>query len=227
MKIPCDLNSLIYFDIETIPHDNPSEYLISALCKLKPVPVDENGFATCSDLQWFNANASLYAEFSKVICISAGVIREGTIRFKSYCGRDEKTIIKEFFDMVISFQSKISGLCGHNIKAFDAPYLAKRAAINGIMSLPDCFELYAVKPWESKLLDTAELWKSGQFGSPSKLEMLCNLLNIPSPKDEMDGSMVAEYFNQGKLDAISKYCEADVLATARLLEQLSTGKYTI
>lgn len=227
LRIPCDINSLIYFDIETIPNPSPSVKTLEDLRRLKPIPVDENGFEQFSDTQWFKNNGSLYAEFGRIVCISAGVIREGTFRTKSFSNIDEKTLLEEFFAMVFSFEDRISGLCGHNVKGFDAPFVAKRAAVNGIMKVPKAFELFNVKPWESLFLDTAELWKSGQFGSPAKLDMLCSLLDIPSPKSDMDGSGVLEAYTEGRIADIVIYCEADVLATARLLQRLTQGYYDL
>jgi len=42
-------------------------------------------------------------------------------------------------------------------------------------------------------------------------------MGIPSPKDGIDGSMVADvYYKEKNIERIVKYCEKDVFATAQL-----------
>ncbi|MEL6276250.1 MAG: 3'-5' exonuclease, partial [Bacteroidota bacterium] len=42
-------------------------------------------------------------------------------------------------------------------------------------------------------------------------------LGFPSPKDDIDGSMVGRVFwEEGDVERIAHYCEKDVLATAQL-----------
>ena len=49
------------------------------------------------------------------------------------------------------------------------------------------------------------------------MNLLTNIFNIPSPKDDIDGSQVAKvYYEEGNLERIATYCEKDVLATAQL-----------
>jgi hypothetical protein len=47
---------------------------------------------------------------------------------------------------------------------------------------------------------------------------LCELFDIPTPKDDIDGSQVARvYWEDNNLDRIVKYCEKDTMAVANLL----------
>ena len=73
------------------------------------------------------------------------------------------------------------------------------------------------KPWEVKFLDTMELWKFGDFKHYTSLNLLAYVFNIPTPKDDIDGSMVADvYYKEKNLERIVKYCEKDVLTVAQL-----------
>ncbi|MEM1215332.1 MAG: 3'-5' exonuclease, partial [Bacteroidota bacterium] len=74
------------------------------------------------------------------------------------------------------------------------------------------------KPWETKhLLDTMQLWKFGDYKAYTSLKLLAATLGFPSPKDDIDGSMVGRVFwEDGDVDRIAVYCEKDVLATAQL-----------
>jgi hypothetical protein len=68
-----------------------------------------------------------------------------------------------------------------------------------------------------KHLDTLELWKFGDYKHYTSLDLLTHVFHIPSPKEEIDGSMVAEvFYQQNDLNKIVAYCENDVEAVAQL-----------
>jgi hypothetical protein len=79
------------------------------------------------------------------------------------------------------------------------------------IELPHLLDIAGKKPWEIQHLDTLELWKFGDYKHYTSLELLAALFNIPSPKDDIDGSEVASvYYNDKNLDRISQYCQKDV-----------------
>jgi len=165
--------------------------------------------------------AGIYAEFGRIICISAGLITEKdpfTFRVKSFYGDDEKSLLSEFSSMLLKFsRNREALLCAHNGKEFDYPYIARRMIINR-MIIPDILDNAGKKPWEVKLLDTLDLWKFGDYKSYTSLDLLTSILNIPSPKDDIDGSMVAGiYYGTRDITRIARYCEKDVLAVAQVL----------
>jgi hypothetical protein len=89
------------------------------------------------------------------------------------------------------------------------------------MIIPDILNNAGKKPWEVKLLDTLDLWKFGDYKSYTSLNLLTAILNIPSPKDDIDGSMVARvYYDEHDIRRIVRYCEKDVLAVAQVLLRL-------
>jgi DNA polymerase elongation subunit (family B) len=97
--------------------------------------------------------------------------------------------------MLIKFsKNKEALLCAHNGKEFDYPYIARRMIINGI-TVPDLLDNAGKKPWEIKLLDTLDLWKFGDYKSYTSLDLLTAVLNIPSPKTILIGSMVARIYH--------------------------------
>jgi len=62
-----------------------------------------------------------------------------------------------------------------------------------------------------------ELWKFGDYKHYTSLNLLTHIFNIPTPKDDIDGSMVADvYWKEKDIDRIVTYCEKDVLAIAQL-----------
>jgi hypothetical protein len=63
-----------------------------------------------------------------------------------------------------------------------------------------------------------ELWKFGDYKHYTSLELLAHVFNIPSPKQDLDGSMVAKtYYEDKDLERIKEYCQNDVLTIAQLL----------
>lgn len=172
----------------------------------------------------FYQNAGIWAEFGKIVCISAGYfIRKGqtrNFRVTSFYG-DEVKILKEFRNLLTEhFGSPSQLLCAHNGKEFDFPYIARRMIINGI-SLPGKLDLFGKKPWEVPHLDTMELWKFGDYKHYTSLKLLAHVLGIPSPKEDMDGSMVRDvYYKEKNLDRIITYCELDVVTLAQVFLRL-------
>ena len=108
-------------------------------------------------------------------------------------------------------------MCAHNGKEFDYPYIARRMIINGLI-IPEILDNAGKKPWEIKLLDTMDLWKFGDYKNYTSLDLLTTILGIPTPKDDIDGSMVAGIYRKEKdIVRIVKYCEKDVVAVAQVL----------
>jgi len=71
-----------------------------------------------------------------------------------------------------------------------------------------------------------DLWKFGDYKSYTSLNLLTAVLGIPTPKDDIDGSMVADvYYGDNDINRIVYYCEKDVLATARVLLRLMNMPY--
>lgn len=165
--------------------------------------------------------AGIYAEFGKIVCISIGAIRieNGVkkLRLKSFYHDDEKIILTNFFELLNQhYNSRDDLLCGHNGKEFDFPYIARRALINGI-AIPSILDLAGKKPWEVPHLDTLQLWKFGDYKHYTSLSLLTSIFDIPTPKDDIDGSMVNKvYWKEKDLQRIANYCEKDVVALTQL-----------
>jgi len=168
--------------------------------------------------------AGIYAEFGRIICISAGFVvqknGERYFRVKSFYEEDEQKLLSDFNNMLDKFTSHSSKcICAHNGQEFDYPYIARRSLIQGVR-LPRILNIAGMKPWDvkDKLIDTLQLWKFGDYKNYTSLNLLCAAFNIPTPKDDIDGSQVAAvYFEENDLDRIIRYCEKDTLAVANLV----------
>ena len=73
-------------------------------------------------------------------------------------------------------------------------------------------------PWGVNHLDTMELWKFGDYKHYTSIKLLAALFDIPTPKDDIDGSQVAKvYWEEKDLERIKIYCQKDTLTVAQLL----------
>lgn len=225
-----DIVNVLFLDIETVSahasFDDLSDNL-KYLWKLKSrqilrKPAEELTEEEVRDL--YPQRAAIYAEFGKIVCISVGiVVREVgqplKLRVKSYADEDEKILLQGFSKLLDKHYTKLNSqyMCGHNIKEFDVPYMCRRLVINQL-PLPKMLDIPGKKPWELKhFLDTMTLWKFGDYKAYTSLRLLTAVFNIPSPKDDIDGSEVGMVFwKQKDLERIAIYCEKDVLATTQL-----------
>lgn len=221
-----NIDKILFIDIETVPQYRNFEELNDKwkeLWKKKSLTLSKNN-ETPDEL--YN-RAGIYAEFGKIICISTGfLIKTGndwSFRVKSFYGENEKEILKEFSSLLNKYFSDTGKLlCAHNGKEFDFPYTARRVLINSL-PLPAVLDLSAKKPWEVPHIDTMELWKFGDYKSYTSLDLLAAVLDIASPKDDIDGSMVFDvYYNELQgIERIKKYCEKDVITLARVLLKMA------
>ena len=218
-----NIEEILFIDIETVPLAPEYTELTEKWQKLWEHKMQyqiDNG-EPAEDLY---DRAGIYAEFGRIICISAGYVtqKKGEPRFrvKSFYDEDEKTLIQNFFNALSRFsKAGKRRLCAHNGQEFDFPYISRRALVNNL-TLPKVLDIAGAKPWEVKdvLIDTLQLWKFGDYKHYTSLSLLCELFNIPTPKDDIDGSQVAKvYWEDNDIDRIIQYCEKDTLAVANLL----------
>ena len=217
-----NLKNILFIDIETVPQYSEFNLVpesFSELWKKKSEIINKNaGDENAGELYH---RAGIYSEFGKIICISCGCFTpENKFRIKSFYGHDESKILSDFSDMLQnSFNTPNKLLCAHNGKEFDFPYLCRRLLINQ-MPLPVILDIAGKKPWEIAHLDTMELWKFGDYKSFTSLILLAEVFGIPTPKDDIDGSMVWRvYWEENNLERIVTYCQKDVLTVAQIFKK--------
>ena len=215
------IEKVLFLDIETVPQvgnwqhlDEPTQNLWDKKTRLQR----KDDFTA---EEFYKVRGGIMAEFGKIICISVGIIEKSEkIIIKSFYGDDEKQLLEEFGEIFNRPKLRDVILCAHNGKEFDFPWIARRFLING-MHPPKPFQLFGKKPWEIQHLDTMELWKFGDYKSYVSLELLAHVFGIPTPKDDIDGSMVASiYYIEKDLFRIVQYCEKDVLTLANVFRRM-------
>ena len=216
-----DFSKILFLDIETVSQEKSYDQLNERMQKLWSHKAEQigKGDENATPESHYD-RAAIYAEFGKIVCISVGFFNGSRFRLKSFCDHDEKALLKEFATMLDRYyNSPDSQLCAHNGKEFDFPYIARRMLVNGIQ-IPRILQVAGKKPWETNFLDTMEFWKFGDYKSYTSLELLCAILSIPTPKDDINGSEVGRvYWQENDLQRIQTYCQKDVLAIAQLMRR--------
>jgi 3'-5' exonuclease len=221
------LNNIMFLDIETVPQHTSFEDVPEDWKKLwnrKAELLIKDKQAETPD-SIYN-RAGIYAEFGKIICISCGIVLGAgsgkKLLLKSFYGDDEKILLQDFCEMLNKWISEGNKyLCAHNGKEFDFPYLCRRLIVQKL-AIPFILNLSGKRPWEIPHLDTMELWKFGDYKSYTSLNLLAQTLGIPTPKDDIDGSMVYKiYWQQKDLPRIVTYCQKDVITAAQIFLRLN------
>ncbi len=213
------LDHVFVVDIETVPQTEKFEDLPIHLQELWDLKSRYQRKAEESAAEFY-AKAGIWAEFGKIVCISIGYFfqqnKQVHLKVMSFVHDDEKILLKQFIELM-NKQNQQLQLCAHNGKEFDFPYLCRRMLINGL-PIPTQLQIAGKKPWEIKHLDTMELWKFGDYKNYTSLNLLAAVFGLPTPKNDMDGSMVKEvYYKDKNLERIARYCEQDVITTAQVL----------
>jgi hypothetical protein len=174
----------------------------------------------------FKKRSALVPEFAKIVCVSmAFVMDNGEVKKQTFSGDNEKELLTQVRTLLDRCYKLDFYLCGHNLKNFDIPMMAKRMIINGILPsklLPS----YDTKPWEVKAIDTKEIWQYGAYTSIGSLDLVCSTMGIPTPKDgEITGDKVHHsYWVDQKLPQIAEYCEKDVDVLVEFIKKLKDLK---
>jgi predicted PolB exonuclease-like 3'-5' exonuclease len=217
------VENLLLIDIETVPCFPLFDDLTPAWKDLWQEKVQRSLPENVLAPEFYPQRAGVMAEFGKVICISIGYFKqEGPalqLRLKSFYGDDEKILLQDFISTISQMEAKNNNwnFCGHNIKEFDMPFICRRLLINGL-PVPPYLDFQNMKPWETNIIDTFQYWRFGDYKNYTSLKLLAAALGVPSPKDDIDGSMVAGvYWNEKNLQRIVTYCQKDVLTTGNIV----------
>lgn len=219
-----DESEILFFDIETaarhkeLPVDSP-DYDAWEYYK------NRDGHLTQEELlELYKKEAALDAEFSKVLCISMGMIVNGEMMVKSFEG-DEEAILEEFNAALNNLlgQVKKLKLCGWAIKGFDVPFVYKRSLAHRIEP-SFILEVAGKKPWDldGTMVDLKEYWKGTSF-KPSSMIAASVCLGVPHSKSDISGADVGRvYYSEGEkgLRRIVEYCERDVINLAQIWRAL-------
>ena len=153
--------------------------------------------------------AGIISTYGKICCISFGYVDgNGGKQIRSFYGEDERYIVESFNNLLKKIEKKSFNLSGFRINYFDIPWVLHKLHKYEITPA-DIIRPYEKKPWEMRVVDMADDWKQ-KFAYAYSFDEMCYEIGVASPKVNMDGSLVHEYYHAGRLDEIRDYCEMDV-----------------
>jgi DNA polymerase elongation subunit (family B) len=159
---------------------------------------------------------SLFPEFGKIACLSFGVWKEGEIKVNTISNENEAELIKSVYALFVKASANGMTPTGWNIKNFDIAWIYRKLMSYGY-NVPECLNTFDKKPWEISIFDMKDWWKAFSSLDVSFEEAVYEM-GIPSPKDDIDGSMVHTTYWNGEIDRIITYCEKDVTAMIKMCE---------
>lgn len=240
----------IYLDIETIPDQRPSAYeaTLEATKAHFKAPSDLTKEQAAADLGISDKDAIKYTSKAAMIAQWEAEMREakapelaqakhrktalnggyGQVRMIGIAANngevrvlenaDEPILLRQF-NLWISVHldnlpKNTIRFIGHNIE-WDLRFLYHRFVINRI---PPAARLIHNR-YSEHLFDTMQAWAG--YGNKISLHELCQILNIPTPKDSLDGSQVWDYIQAGRAQEVADYCARDVAATREVYRRLN------
>lgn len=124
----------------------------------------------------------------------------------------EKELLEAFWGLAALADTVVT----FNGFGFDIPYLCARSVILGVNARVDLL----ARNSKAHCDVLGVLTQGSRNLQPATLEIVCWALGIESPKDQMDGSMVAPAWHAGEIEKIATYNAADVRATTAVYQRL-------
>jgi DNA polymerase elongation subunit (family B) len=209
----------IFVDIETLPPEEDmrrhlSPTVVRKLLRKKA----QNGICDaqeCTEEEF--RELALHGEFGRVLTIGVLVEHNGEVTCHGVFGRERQTMmfhldeartLRGFWNLLKGFNVNRDLIIGHNIHAFDLPFLEKRSRIHRIR--PTVKFSYA-KFRSQPIYDTMQEWCLWNFGQFISLDLLAEVLKLGINKTKgMNGGRVYECFCEGRHEDIASYCLRDV-----------------
>ena len=127
-------------------------------------------------------------------------------------GDSEEGLVREFWRRMEDFRGC---LISFNGRRFDLPVL-ELAAMRWGISAPHYFDDSDSPRSRDALARHLDLYEYltnfGEVGLRGGMDLLLKMLGLPG-KLAMNGAMVQEYYDSGRLDEIHRYCRTDVVQT--------------
>ncbi len=157
-------------------------------------------------------HAIQYPEFSKIVAITYASLyideADGKLKryFKAIHNNDERIVIETFMDVLSQLSSdgaqstpqKQYLICGHNVINHDIPLIIKRYIkhrnVIEVKNIPYILKsILNAKPWESKIIDTVNVYKfNGK--EYSSLMLIADFLGLKKTTDLLPLNEVSEEY---------------------------------
>jgi len=211
----------LFLDIETLPAEESKMETLRLLFDKKNPEFDQEKFDE------FIAKTNFDGAFGRILCIGYAVDDDAPQNF--YNENNEKETLQQFWHLVDALSSAPRNMqypdydlqfIGHNVMDFDLRFIYQRSIVLGVKP---AYELNFARYRGYPIYDKSEEWVKWSNSSIG-LEYLALALDIPSPKDGIDGSQVAQFFANGKVNDILEYCKRDVETTRAVYRKMTFEK---
>jgi len=187
--------------------------------KVKPIPDiitsnDESILVVQNDI--YLKNAVYYPEYTRILSISYAILHmdNGQKRDMKIITNDNERIVIETFltDLILISEARkeakkesLYTLCGFNISTHDIPLLIKRFMVYRdkdddveqfitVKELPLIIKKsLSIKPWESGLIDTANIWKFNGYND-APLMLIADFLKLKKVDELLPLNELSEYY---------------------------------
>ena len=191
---------ILFFDIETVPTEQSLQHsgLLEAQMQLDEAEIIKR--------------LSLSAATARILCL-AYALEPPADSPVAVLGGDEREILQSFWKLA----TETNLFVGHNVLDFDLRFIHQRSIIHQIKPSR---ELPFARFRSAPIFDTMHEWSKWGREHVS-LDLLARALDIPSPKECLDGSKVYPYYRAGKLAEICEYCKCDVDTVRQVYRRLT------
>lgn len=132
----------------------------------------------------------------------------------------ERLLLERFWELlgrtVQRENTTLGAWVGHNLAEFDVRFLWQRSVVRN--TPPTVHVPVDVPAWSDDIFDTMHAW-AGRRGTVS-LADLAHALGFER-FDDLDGSKVWDYIQEGRIDEVAEYCAEDVRMTRRIHQRLT------
>lgn len=217
----------LYLDIETIPtqNDRIKSYLRSKLRppgNIKKAESIEAWWAEKSEEAFEEAyrKTSLNGLFGELICICFA-LDEGPVMSTSRLPQEsEREVLEDFFEfldeLTMQGQKPAPVYVGNRVGAFDLRFIAQRAMVHQVEPPTELYHTAA--DWHPNIFDFS-YQLNGRQGLVS-LSDIAAAFGLDDPKADVDGSMVWDMVQEGRVDEVVQYCENDVKFAREVYKRL-------
>lgn len=221
------MNHILVIDIETIPaqRQDIADYIAAtikppATIKLPASIAKWHAESKQDAIDEAVSRTGLDGAFGSVCVIGYDLHNEGDPC--AIYGLDEYEVLARFngvLDTIPPAMWSAMTIVGHNVLSFDLRFLLQRYMVNGIRPHAILNHAANAKSWDDCVYDT--MTKFAGHGNRISLDKLCMALGVPSPKGDMDGSMVGQAVADGRIVEVSEYCKKDVIATRSVYRRMT------
>lgn len=223
---------ILHFDLETIPSGSIDDFEVKVPKTYKKEEAIEKYIEENKVEQFRKRSVNTSTADIVAASIAAG---DGDILSFSVDPDSELTereLMEDFSDYVLSEAVYVDDdgtraytiyWCGFRIRDYDLNIIFKKAIK---YKLYDLAKLIPRGSYDKRVIDLFELWTGSKMMDPkggNKMKDVREYLGLEGKTAGMDGSMVYDYYLDGKIEEIAHYCDCDVEEEREIFKLLEPG----